>query len=211
MAEIAIRTFRQKNPDIHIDLMCDADLVSHVKIPDIQVWTCPNSKSLKDVFMRKLVFFQFVDFKDGDKVMYVDSDIVTKKKCDHYFDVDFGAFEEGTTASPWFSLPGYFQEEIRSFNSGLMVFTVSDNIRNLYKKAAQLYLQNLHATSEQAILNNVFLKAVDVKFFDSNDILLFATYKEVEKSEGKVFVHLSGLGQSVDTKLKFMKLYEDAP
>jgi len=210
MAEIAIRTFKFHNPDVYIDLMCDQSLVQYVTA-DVRVWPCPDCRSLQDVFMRKLIFFQYVDLKDDDVVMYVDSDIVTKKNCDNYFKVDYGVFQEGTTKSPWFSLPGFFDEELKSFNSGLIVFKVSPIVKLLYSNAAHLYSQNLHATSEQAILNNVFLKNIEITFFKEDDILMFATYTEIEKSEGKVFVHLSGLGQSVHTKLKFMTLYENAP
>lgn len=208
MAEIAIRTFRAHNPEIHIDLMCDSSLAPLVTA-DVQVWTCPDCRSLQDVFMRKLIFFHFVHLKDDDKVMYVDSDIVTKKPCGHYFDVEFGAFQEATTKSIWHSLPGFFEEELPAFNSGLMVFRAGA-ARSHYSRAAELYLQNLGATGEQAILNNVLLKNETIHFFDADDILTFATYAEIEKAEGKIFIHLSGLGQSVETKLKFMSLYEHA-
>ncbi len=220
---LAIETLRRYSSQT-VMVLIDEDMQVDGLPSDVIVYKCAKSRTPEESSMRKLDVFDYPLVRTFDKVVFIDSDIVT------HCDVDSIAmkitdpgklyvytedFPNGHTHL-YFSLCNYTQEQLESlkdvgvFNAGLFGFIPSeimkqhfDNVRSLIRNHTGKFYY------EQSFMNvhfNLIPNSTDRGLFTDDNYRM--GHVKDQSYKGKL-IHFAGSGSGGTFKYKNMKAYVD--
>lgn len=229
LLKFSINTVRHfpENHKIDIMVMCDADYAPYVSacsIDNIHIHITPNNSDHVIASMRKTEIFDFLEFHQYDRVLFLDCDIVIAGPLQPIFDLlqrddVLYVVHEGTENSlhtnlHWHcrdkpydpaTLAAFEEKGIYVFNAGQFGFRPSMQMKEHFAqicKEKQCYNSSFHFY-EQSFMNNHFNRSFAVAYDMKPYVRLFAQ----SNPEGHIINHFSGCGTSFQTKLEQMRAF----
>jgi hypothetical protein len=220
--QLAIETLRRYSKNSSIMVLLDEDM--DVELPDdVIVYKCKNSRTPEESSMRKLDIFDYPIVHSFDRVLFIDSDIVTHcdinaivKKIDtdqlYVYTEDF---PDGHNHI-YFSLRNYTRDQLESlkgvgvFNAGLFGFIPSDVMKKHFDGVRSLIRNHKgEFYYEQSFMNvyfNLIPNSTNRTLF-TDDNYQMGRVKD-QSYEGKM-IHFAGSGSGGAYKHGYMKTYTD--
>ena len=219
--QLAIETLRQYSSQTIIVLL-DEDI--QIELPsDVIVYKCKKTNSPEEASMRKLDIFDYPFVHTFDKVVFIDSDIVTHCDIDSIVNkidseklyVYTENFQNGHTHI-YFSLLNYTSEQLNFlhnknigvFNAGLFGFIPSDTMKKHFDDIKTLIRNHTGRFYYEQSFMNVYFNLLP----DSTDRSLFTDYNYKmgniqDQSYKNKLVHFAGSGSGGTIKYINMKNY----
>ncbi len=219
--ELAIETLRRYSSQTIVALV-DEDI--DVDLPGVIVYKCKKSKTPEESSMRKLDIFNYPIIYSFDKVLFIDSDIVTHCDIDsivlkisdpeklYVYTEDF----PGGHTHLYFSLCNYTSEQLASlkdvgvFNAGLFGFIPSECMKKHFDGVKELIQKHTGKFYYEQSFMNVYFNLIP----NSTDRNLFTDenyrmgHVKDQSYENKL-IHFAGSGSGGTFKYNNMKKYVD--
>lgn len=223
-----------KNFDLVI--ICDSNAKKELKknelLKDFNLYflNVPVDKELKFALLRKFDIVKFKKFNTYEKILYIDVDIIVQgniidvfNKIDNIKNNTLYAAKEGDLEGKYWYMNTYkdgnvekmHKDGIHSFNSGMFMFSASDEMKQHFKnvkKFALDYYKNQtdksHSFYDQTFMNYYF----NMNRLSNTNNYLNKIYKmfpnEKKYYPNKVVLHVAGLGRYKE-KVNIMRKYLD--
>lgn len=226
MLELSIQSLRKVYTG-DIGVICDESMIHDCqqRMPDIMVWSVPDSTSGIVASMNKLRIYDFIQVNDYDRVLYLDTDILVVKSLDSYFEninVEDMLYVYTETSNQehhkhlWWSLQNYTEEEyavfrrknILPFNAGTFGFVSTEdmkhhfeNVRDMIKTHTGPYFY------EQSFLNVYFNRRNNtLRHVFTTDNYIFCP-QPCKRYNDAILLHFADASQSASYKCERMQTY----
>lgn len=226
MLELSIQSLRKVYTG-DIGVICDESMIDECqqRMPDIMVWSVPDSSSGVIASMNKLRIYDFVQVNDYDKVLYLDTDILVVKSIDSYFENinvegTLYVYTENSNQENhkhlWWSLQNYTEEEcaffrrenILPFNAGTFGFVSTEDMRQHFENVRDMIRTHTGPYFyEQSFLNTYFNRRNNtLRHVFTSDNYIFCPHP-CNNYENAILLHFADASQSASRKCERMQTY----